>query len=181
MAFRGAYAVFDKIAFLLNAYLHLGHPERQVNFRTLWYAKGRGKELHPACDGLANWPLRGLFWLSKDIFEDTMRSSTEPDARYLYELRNHMEHKFVSVHDGFLRGVSTIEVQPAKAGIFDISLDDLMMKTLRQLKLARAAIIYMSLGIHAEEQRRAKARGADGASIPIILDTWEDEWKRQDL
>jgi tetratricopeptide (TPR) repeat protein len=42
MAFRGAYAVFDKSAFLLNAYLKLEHPERQVNFRNLWFAKGKG-------------------------------------------------------------------------------------------------------------------------------------------
>lgn len=180
MAFRGAYAVFDKIAFLLNAYLDLGHFERQVNFRTLWYVKSKGKELHPAWDGLANWPLRGLFWLSKDIFDDTLRSSTEPDARYLYELRNHMEHKFVSVHDGFLRAVSPNEAQPPKAGIFDVSVDELMAKTLRQLKLARAAIIYLSLGIHAEEQRRAGARDADRISMPMILDPWEDDWKRQD-
>ena len=180
MAFRGAYAVFDKIAFFLNAYLDLGHSERQVSFRTLWYVKGKGRELHPAWDGLANWPLRGLFWLSKDIFDDTLRSSTEPDARYLHELRNHMEHKFVSVHDGFLRAVSPNEVQPAKDGIFDISVDDLMAKTLRQLKLARAAIIYLSLGVDAEEQRRVRGRDADRIGTPMILDTWEDDWKQQD-
>jgi tetratricopeptide (TPR) repeat protein len=43
MAFRGAYSVFDKTAFLLNDYLNLGHPERQVNFRNLWYVKAEAK------------------------------------------------------------------------------------------------------------------------------------------
>lgn len=180
MAFRSAYAVLDKTAFLLNAYLNLGHPERQVNFRNLWLAKGKGKELHPAFDGLANWPLRGLFWLSKDIFENDFRDITEPDAQGLYELRNHMEHKFVSTHDWFLRAISPHTTEPPKAGLFDISVTDLIAKTLRQLKLARAAIIYLSLGVHTEEWRRTNEHGTDKLSVPMILDTWDDDWKRQD-
>lgn len=177
MAFRGAYAVFDKSAFFLNAYLGLGHKEQQVNFRNLWFVKGKGKELHPALDGLANWPLRGLFWLSKDIFEDDFREVTEPDAQSLYELRNHMEHKFVTVHDWLLRAVSPHPAETPKAGIFDISIDELLAKTLRQLKLARAAIIYLSLGVNAEERRRREHDG-DKLSVPMILDVWDDDWKR---
>ena len=177
MAFRGAYAVFDKTAFLLNAYFKLGHADRQVNFRNLWFVKGKGKALHPALDNLANWPLRGLFWLSKDIFEDDFRDVTEPDARALYELRNHMEHKFVSVHDMFLRAISPTTAQPRIPGLFDLSTDDLMAKTLRQLKLARATIIYLSLAIHAEERRRRIERGDDKLIMPMTLDTWDDEWK----
>lgn len=178
MAFRGAYAVFDKAAFLLNAYISLGHKEQQVNFRNLWFVKGKGRELHPALDGLANWPLRGLFWLSKDIFEDDFREVTEPDARSLYELRNHMEHKFVTVHDSILRAVSPPSAQVSQTGIFDISVDDLAAKTLRQLRLARAAIIYLSLGVNAEERRRREHAG-DKLSVPMILDVWDDDWKRQ--
>lgn len=179
MAFRGAYAVFDKAAFLLNTYFGLGHADRQVNFRNLWFVKGKGKVLHPALDGLANWPLRGLFWLAKDIFEDDFRDVTEPDAQSLYELRNHMEHKFVSVHDTLLRAISPLTVETPKAGIFDISIDDLISKTLRQLKLARAVIIYLSLAVHAEERRRELESGGDKLKMPMILDTWDDDWKRQ--
>ena len=180
MAFRGAYAVFDKTAFLLNAYLALGHKERQVNFRSLWFVKGKGKELHPALDGLANWPLRGLFWLSKDIFEDDFQAVTEPDAQSLYDLRNHMEHKFVTVHDWLMRAISPQLAEPRTAGIFDLPVTDLIAKTLRQLKLARATITYLSLGIHAEERRRAQEKGSDALSMPMLLDTWDDDWKRQD-
>jgi tetratricopeptide (TPR) repeat protein len=179
MAFRGAYAVFDKAAFLLNAYLDLGNNEREVNFRNLWFVKGKGKELHPALDGMANWPLRGLFWLSKDIFENDFREVTEPDAQSLYELRNHMEHKFVSVHDMLLRAVSPLTADTPTAGIFDISVDDLIAKTLRQLKLARAAIIYLSLAVYVEEQRRERESGSDKIAFPMILDPWRDDWKRR--
>jgi tetratricopeptide (TPR) repeat protein len=180
MAFRGAYAVFDKVAFLLNAYLDLGHPIRQVNFRNVWFKKGKEKKVHPIIDGLENWPLRGLFWLSKDIFENDFRGVTEPDARELYELRNHLEHKFVSVHDDVFRVISPHITRTPEVGMFDISVDDLVAKTLRQLKLARAAIIYMSLGIHAEERQRTAEHNGDKISVPMILDTWEDEWKRRD-
>ena len=180
MAFRGAYAVFDKTAFLLNAYLALGHNERQVTFRNFWFMKGKAKTLHPALDGLANWPLRGLFWLSKDIFEDHFLDVTEPDAQLLYELRNHMEHKFVTVHNGLLRTVSPQFAERPTEGLFDLSVTDLIAKTVRQLKIARATIIYLSLGIHAEERRRAQEKEGSALGVPIIVDTWKDSWKRQD-
>jgi len=180
MAFRGAYAVFDKTAFLLNSYLGLGHSERKVNFSNLWFEKGKGKTLHPSLEGMANWPLRGLFWLSKDIFEDDFREFTEPDAQFLSELRNHMEHKFVSVHDNFLRTISPFTTETPKVGVFDISVDDLISKTLRQLRLARAAIIYLSLAVYAEEKRRNDEKDEDKLTVPMTLDIWEDDWKRQD-
>lgn len=178
MAFRGAYAVFDKLAFLLNVYLDMKHPERHVNFRNVWFAKKR--DLHPSVSDLKNWPLRGLFWLSKDIFESSFRELTEPDSKELYELRNHLEHKFVSVHDDFFRVVSPNHMETPKTGIFDISVDDLIYKTLRQLKLARSAIIYLSLAIHVEEKRRSKSRDPNKISAPMVLDTWDDQWKRKD-
>lgn len=179
MAFRGAYALFDKIGFLLNAYLALGHSERQVNFRNLWFVKGKGKELHPSLDGLGNWPLRGLFWLSKDIFEDDFRAVTEPDAQALYELRNHMEHKFVSVHDEICRLISPQTAATPEFGMIDVSFDELRVKTLRQLKLARAALIYLSLGIHADEKRRTAARGDNGLVAGMPLYPVNDSAKRR--
>jgi tetratricopeptide (TPR) repeat protein len=179
MAFRGAYSIFDKVAFCLNTYLGLGHQERQVSFRNLWFVKGKGKVLHPNLDGLANWPLRGLFWLSKDVFEDDFKDVTEPDAQAIHELRNHLEHKFVSVHDMFLRAVSISPSAKTVPGVFDLSFEDLAARTGRQLKLARAAIMYLTLAIHAEEQRR-EAERPPGASLPMSLDTWDDAWKRRD-
>jgi hypothetical protein len=44
-------------------------------------------------------------------------------------------------------------------------------------QLVRAALIYLSLGIHIEELHRAKAAGTPGLTFPIELDTWDDEWK----
>lgn len=178
MAFRGAYAIFDKLAFLLNVYLNMGHSERHVNFRNVWLNSKR--ELHPSLEDLSNWPLRGLFWLSKDIFENSFRETTESDSKKLYELRNHLEHKFVSVHDGFCRAVSQNHIGTPKTGIFDVSVDELIEKTYRQLKLARSAIIYLSLAVHVEENRRAEMAKPDRLVAPMPLYTWNDQWKRKD-
>ncbi len=177
MAFRGAYSIFDKLAFLLNIYMDMKHLEKQVNFRNVWLTK-KG-DIHPVLNGLENWPLRGLFWLSKDIFDNSFRESTEPDSKYLYELRNHLEHKFVSVHDGLFTAISSNHMDITKTGIFDISIDDLIRKTLRQLKLARSAIIYLSLAVHIEEKRRSKTRDPNKISAPMTLGTWDDQWKRK--
>ena len=41
------------------------------------------------------------------------------------------------------------------------------------------ALIYLALGIHAEERRRKAGQG-DGMVLPMSLDTWDDRWKRRD-
>lgn len=177
MAFRGAYAVFDKTAFLLNAFLRLGHHERRVSFRNLWFEKGREGRIHEALEERPNWPLRGLYWLSKDIFEDGFRNATEPDAEMLYDLRNHMEHKFVSVHDLLLRPTYPPSGGTTGSGVLAISFDDLEARTLRQMKLARATLVYMALAIHSEERRRDVARGEGLIYGQSVLATFEDGWK----
>ena len=71
VAFRMAYSILDKIAFFLKHYLNLSIPEQDATFRKVWYRKGRRRNgLEPIAAGTVNWPLRGLFWLSKDLHED---------------------------------------------------------------------------------------------------------------
>ncbi|MCB9422966.1 MAG: hypothetical protein H6667_24410 [Ardenticatenaceae bacterium] len=92
------YSLFDKISYFLNAYLALKIPETRVNFRTIWYTnQQRNKGLKSEFKDRQNWPLRGLFWLSKDLYEDKegFKNSTEPDAHNLADIRNHLEHKYL--------------------------------------------------------------------------------------
>jgi len=174
IAFRIAYSILDKIAYFLNHYLALGIPEKRVSFRTIW----REKENGPVRDRFAkseNWALRGLFWLSKDLYEEDMRGSTEPEAQALADLRNHLEHKYVKVHEMLL---------PRKSGggpfddtlAYAITRTDLERRTLRLMQLARSALIYLSLGMHREEQKREK--GNEELKVMMPLDPWRDEWKR---
>jgi tetratricopeptide (TPR) repeat protein len=180
-AFLSAYSALDKIAFLLNQYFKLGIPERKVSFRNVWYATG-GKSpiLRSEFMTSPNWPLRGLFWLSKDLYEEDtgFKESIEPDAQELSTIRNHIAHKYFKVHDDvFWRD---------KHGAIDFFVDRLCLsvrrgelhrKTVKLFKLVRSALIYCALAIHFEEL--SKKRNKSTAIIPpVFLDVIEDQWKK---
>ena len=101
VAFRTAYSIFDKIAFFLNDYLKLNIPEKQVGLKTLWYEKRDPKKpLRTEFQTRQNWPMRGLYWLSKDLYTDDagFREAIEPEARRLKDYRDHLEHKYLKLH-----------------------------------------------------------------------------------
>ena len=181
VAFRVTYSLLDKVAYFLNHYLRLGIPDRKITFRSIWRDKKGGPVRQPL-DASENWPFRGLYWLSKDLFEEGFRDSTDPDARDLDDLRNHLEHKYVKVHammvgaghsDGVGRGLFFDSLA------YSLSLDELERRALRMLKLVRAALIYLALGMHQEERRRRAQAGPGPLMASMALDTWDDEWKRR--
>lgn len=117
-------------------------------------------------------------WVGKDLYEDTpeFRAVMDPDAERLNHVRNHLEHKHLRVHDSMWSGV---EPGAAADGLTEsIYKDDFVDMTLRLLALSRAALMYLSLGVHAEERARAAARPANAITPPMPLDIWEDDWKR---
>jgi LA2681-like HEPN len=72
IAFRLAYSLLDKVAFVLNGYLGLGIPEHRVTMKTIWYQdETRERPLKPVFQSRQNLPLRGLFWLTKDLHDST--------------------------------------------------------------------------------------------------------------
>ena len=89
-AFGITYSLFDKTAVFLNAYMKLGVDERSIYFRSIWYKNqdSRLRTLRPEFEAYENWPFRGLYWLSKDLFELGFRDVAQPDADALYEIRN---------------------------------------------------------------------------------------------
>ena len=183
MAFRMAYSLLDKVSFFLNHYLALGIPERRVSFRSFWYAgQERQRGLRPEFDACDNWPLRGLFWLSKDLFENApeFRECLEPDAQELDSVRNHAEHKYLKLHENLWSGPT--DEGRAFGGrpdmlAFSVYRSHFAAKALRLVRMARAALIYLSLAIHAEEKKREQVRPKEGLVMPMPVDTWEDEWK----
>lgn len=176
-AYRMAYALFDKIAFFLNHYLELGIPENKVFFRSIWYeTKGNPKPLLPFFLDRENWPLRGLFWLSKDLYHPEFQEATEPEAEALAQLRHHLEHKFFQIHEQW--GVPLVDqgnAETEQVGLH-IGRHDFEAKALRLMGLARAAIIYLCLAVHREE-RLKKSDSKETISMPMIVDTWDDKWK----
>jgi LA2681-like HEPN len=147
-----------------------------VNFRTVWREKPEGP-IRAAFRDSKNWPWRGLFWLSKDLFDEVFRDLMEPDARELYEIRNHLEHRYLKIHEMLSpRTGNRIVDSFADNLAHSILRTDFEAKTLRLLKLSRAALIYLSLGMHQEERQRAKERG-DAFLMPMDLSPWDDKWK----
>ncbi len=180
VAYRVAYSLFDKIAFFLNDYAKLGVTATNIDFRRLWYVgqDARMRVVRPELVQLQNLPLHGLFWLAKDFFDLDIQEVMEPDAQALWEIRNCLEHRYLKVHEMLIQ-------RPAVGGGPDIWSDRLAYsvqrneferKTLHLFKLARAAIIYLSLGMHREEKRRRKGNIAKIATMP--LDRWPDSRKR---
>jgi len=182
--FRIAYSLFDKIAFFINEYMNLQIEPARVNFRTVWYDDGELKKkkfvLRQTFGQSENWPLRGLFWLGKDLFDENVRGVTEPDAQELNAIRNNLEHRYFKVHEVMV---------PRKAPdappdffhdrlAYSVQRERFEDKTIRLMKLARAALIYLSLGMHREEERRAKRRSPTKIA-PMSLDLWKDAWKRR--
>ncbi|MEJ0084995.1 MAG: LA2681 family HEPN domain-containing protein [Pseudomonadota bacterium] len=175
-AFRTAYSLLDKIAFFLNDYLDLGIKPQAVSFRKLWYAKGQ-TALLPRFEKNDNWPLRGLFWLSKDLFEEKLQASTDPEAKALDRLRNFFEHRYVQIYEDGDRSIETQAEEADSEYRYLISRGALAAKTLRLLRLSRAALIYLSLAVHREERKRSDASGK-GIAFPIKLTPLDDDWKR---
>jgi hypothetical protein len=184
-AFRISYSLLDKIAYFVNDYLALGIPDHRVSFRSLWYEQGdRRKLLRPDLRQRENWPLRGLFWLSKDLSEDApgFREALEPDARDIALIRNHLEHKYLKLHDELWCGPGDADAKVLSFLTDSLAKSmyrsDFAAKTLRLMKAARAALIYLSLAVRREELSRESSRDPSKIIVPNPLDVWEDDWKR---
>jgi len=178
-AFRITYSLFDKIGFFLNAYLEIGRQPHDVSFRSVWHKrKGKMQVLLPRFAAHRNWPLRGLFWLSKDIFEDGLQRVTEPDAEDLAAIRNHLEHRYLQVHECLARSVPAEGAHDNGAdGLARaLSREEFAAKTLRLLQLVRGALIYLSLAVHRKESAASSTDDRDQV-MPMPLDRWDDEWK----
>ena len=184
VAYRMAYSILDKCAFLLNKYLDLKLKDTEVSLNTVWFIGGKPDpakpnfNLNPAIVDSDNWPLRGLFWLARDIHDrDALRDPVDPGAQELKSILDHLEHKYLKVHDLMVPTDGRPDGhrdQYAKS----IRRDSLEAKTLTLLRLARSAITYLSLGIHAEERKRARERKPGGITPPMFLPKVPDDWKR---
>ncbi|MCJ8321557.1 MAG: LA2681 family HEPN domain-containing protein [Colwellia sp.] len=159
IAFRLAYSIFDKVALFLNEYYCVGLKINAVSFRKIWgQRKNKKFEINSRFQGSKNWPLRGLYYLSKDLFDDDFDDVALPEAKELAGLRNRIEHRYVSLQ------VYTAPVDNTDMHSY-ISIDEFKLKTLRIMSMAREALVYLSLAMHREEEIRNIEN--DRVSFPI--------------
>ncbi|MDT3297420.1 LA2681 family HEPN domain-containing protein [Shewanella sp. SP2S2-6] len=159
---RISYSIFDKIALFLNDYMRIGLKVDSVNFRNIWGTynkKNKALEINPCFLERENWLLRGLYFLSKDLYDQNFTDVAEPEARELHIIRKMAEHRYLGIQE-YPAQVDDTEY------IKYITVDDLADKALKMLELSREALIYLSLAMHIEERKREGTRG-DGIVVPI--------------
>ncbi len=179
-AFRCAYSLLDKVAYFINDYWHVGWSRKKVSFREVWYKeKKKGvpvASLRPNFEGSRNPYLRGLFWLSKDIYLDSLQDVADPSAKESDALRNHMEHKFMKVVDTILKDEYSSEMFNDHLAHL-VERNELISRCEHVLKMSRAALIYLTLAMRHEQRFGASAIGPKKPAMPVDLGHYPDKLK----
>jgi endo-1,4-beta-mannosidase len=128
-------------------------PLHRVSFRSIWHINN-SKNLNPIFQNSDNWALRGLYWLSKDIYEKEFDfdKNMEPDAMELSIIRNHLEHKCLKILGS--KELYEMLYNTSDDISYTIERTEFEAKTLKLLKLVRASIIYLSIAIDHEEKKK---------------------------
>lgn len=180
-AFRCAYSLLDKVAYFINDYWDVGWPRKKVSFREVWYKeKKKGvpvTPLRPVFEASRNPYLRGLFWLSKDIYLDSLQDVADPSAKESDALRNHMEHKFMKVVDTLLTEGASSEMFNDHLGHV-VERNELVSRSEHVLKMSRAALIYLTLAMRHEQRFGPSAIGPKRPAVPVDLGLYRDSFKR---
>lgn len=177
IAFRIAYSLLDKVAFLVDHYWKLKKAPGRISFKNVWMVEGKSRLL-PQFEARENLPLRGLFWLSKELFDDDLKMTTAADARDLHAIRNALEHTYLRVSEGWSKPFMIAEASNKSFGIA-VGSDDLEAKALRIMKMARSALFYLSFAIGVEDRSKRRANpGQLVGSMPLY--GLEDKRKRRD-
>lgn len=165
-AYRIAYSLFDKVAFLVDHYWNLGKIADRINFKNVWMVEGRARLLD-RFNNYPNWPLRGLYWLSKELFDDQLKRTTGPDAKELHDIRNALEHKYLQIHEGW--AWPFMFDGPSSEGLgFSIGSDLLEVKAVRVMKMARSALIQLVMAIGVDERTRAEQINMPIGVMPLF-------------
>ncbi|MGE6515643.1 LA2681 family HEPN domain-containing protein [Lysinibacillus sphaericus] len=182
-SYRSLYSIFDRISFLIHEYFDLGIDEREISYRSIWRKRqGRGKKSYETKIDLKekmtnpksyNLPLIGLYWLFKDIAKQKVEHHyINPDIEILATIRQHLEHKYLKIHDSYL--YTMIKGKDRYDPVaFSISFDEFRSAAMKLISYVREAILLISLAIHVEEQ----SKGTDVLVMPMYLDVYKDDWK----
>lgn len=157
-ALRLAYSLLDKSAVFINDFFKIGKNPKYVSFRNVWFSDRECKTLHPNLPE-ANWRLRGLYALSLDIYDPDLKELASPLAVKANDVRNAAEHRFLSIHE--------FQVPSDRLELCDyVTEQELYQLSLHVLRLARSALMGLSLAIHHHE--RFRTRDEAGIVVPIV-------------
>jgi hypothetical protein len=158
-AFAATTNVLDKVASFIHLYFRTARRSHNVYFRTLWHPAGSDRMDPELAQALRDQPNRGLIALldlSCDLEEDT------PLARLLRR-RNAATHRFLVAHQLFAEdhdGPWLDHVEWSK----------LVEQSIEQLRVARAAILYLVRTVEISEAnsvRLDRERGITRGAMPL--------------
>jgi tetratricopeptide (TPR) repeat protein len=165
-AFAAGTNVLDKVATFVH--LYVGRSRRRPDFRTLAAPYERGKPSKPVDEKLAallgkpeeNRGLMALCDLSSDLEKPTPLS-------HLLELRHAATHRFLVAHT---------EVVPESDDWLErIRWGDLKARTIEQLRVARAALVYLARLIDIHEKRNGEAEESSEGKVRPTLPLMESD------
>ena len=155
-AYKTAVDLLDKIASFVHLYFSSGRI-RDVSFRNLPYApKSRNELAEPFANALKcperNRGLIALIDLSSELDERSQKA---------FQHRNAATHRFFVVH---------IEIPPGPSDWTEhIGWWDLMNESVRHLRMARDAILYLAQVIDIHEKASRKANSSPGLDMPLPI------------
>ena len=132
-SFKMFYDILDKLASLMNDYLSLRVPERQLTFHRIWYSNKN--ELRKKIVKSNNLALNALYKIHKDFYDG--------DYYKLREIRNSLTHRFLKIKNA-----------PLKENTKNMTKKTLIIQTLKLAKIVRNAIIYLIYFIDMEERKK---------------------------
>jgi len=140
VSFKNLYDILDKIACFINDYLELGIPEREINFRQVWYLK-KTKMIRKKIEDTKNFSLNALFDIHRDFENGPYKK--------LRDIRHALTHRFVNIR--MFRQLENEE---------NMTEDTLVRRTLELARIVRSAIIYLLYFVYVEESKKeAKSKG----------------------
>ena len=163
-AFRTLYSLFDRTAFLLNIYYHLGIKDEEISFNHDSFTKAL-KNL-----GKTNPALCALHWINNELRTKSERGKRVSPIATVPDIRNALEHKFVSVQ---LFSIPK-EIDMGSDAIYRISEDELQACTHELLQVVREVIIELTLAIEIEERHK---RESEPQVFRVPMTELPDEFK----
>ncbi|PFE14044.1 LA2681 family HEPN domain-containing protein [Bacillus cereus] len=162
ISLKTAFSVLDKIGIFCCKFHNQNIPAHKVDFHK-WY-----KEIE--LEVALNSPFNAMYWLSKDL------DFKEGDMKEIRLLRNCIEHRFIRVLDSYDIPLSE-ELADTSKYEYKLSYLDLKRSAYETLSLVRRAIFYMVNGLNVEFNRVYYEEDKESLFIPLLLDTYDDDWK----
>ncbi len=158
-AFAATTNLLDKVASFLHLYYRTQRRSHTVYFRTLWHPRNKDvmdPEFAEAVKDRTNRGLIALLDLSCDLEEETPLAA-------LLKRRHSATHRFLVTHQ------MVAEEQPGP-WLDHVEWGDFVEQSIEQLRVARAAILYLIRTVDASESKRARLdteKGIKRGALPL--------------